>query len=580
MAHHKRPNIILVLVDDLGFSDIDCYGSEIHTPNLRRIAGEGVRFTQMYNCARCCPTRASLLTGLYPHQAGVGHMVKNLGEPGYQGYLRDDCLTIAEVLKSAGYKTGMVGKWHVGGIYSALNEEEWTPGTPDHPLPTQRGFDSYYGTLEGCGSYFNPHALMEGENFIHIPPEIKDYYYTDDLSDHAVEFINRSAKSRPEASGGATRSPEASGSPAHGTKTNGGPDQDRPFFLYLSYTAPHWPLHAPRETIEKYRGRYGRGRNIYRMERYERLLKAGIMEKSWPLSPQEATAPAWADVPNKEWEDMRMAVYAAQVDRMDRGIGKVLGALEENGIGDDTLVMFVSDNGGCSEFLHENGWIENYVYPTRDGRPVIPGNDPERMPGGEDTFMSYDKPWTNVSNAPFRLYKRWVHEGGIATPFIVRWPNGINTDDTGEILPHVLHVVDIMATCVDAAGASYPEQRNGKKIPRMEGESILPLFDNDSFGSGGVSGNAESSLDRDEKRETPVFWEHEGNEAVRLGDWKLVREYDKPWELYNMENDRTELNDLAETEKAREKKMEKMYLEWAERCEVKPWSEILPKLRG
>ncbi len=551
-THAPKPNIIIILVDDLGFSDIGCYGSEIQTPHLDKMGREGLRFTQMYNCARCCPTRASLLTGLYPHQAGVGHMVGNHGYPSYQGYLRDDCVTIPEVLKGAGYKTGMIGKWHVGGAYSAFNKNQWRPGTSGHPLPIQRGFDYYYGILEGCSNYYNPHTLMEGEKFIHIHPDIKDYYFTDDLSNHAVELINRwENPSSPNSLGGGNIDTDE--------------EKNAPFFLYVSYTAPHWPLHAPQMNIEKYRRKYNRGYNTYRMERYERLLSEGIMQRAWPLSPKDPVTPSWKVVENQEWEDMRMAVYAAQVDKMDEGVGRIMQALKDNNIYDNTLVMFLSDNGGCSEFLHENGWIENYVYPTRDGRPVKPGNDPDRMPGGEETFMSYDKSWTNVSNTPFRLYKRWVHEGGIATPFIVSWPRVIKNKSVksinniqGTLKPQVVHVVDIMATCVEATVASYPQTTNcGAPISPMEGESILPLLWGKFW-----------------ERTSPVFWEHEGNCAVRKGKWKLVREYDKPWELYNMEKNRTELEDLAFSEKERVRNMEKLYQVWADRCDVVPWNQI------
>lgn len=528
----ERPNIVLILADDMGFSDIGCYGSEIYTPYLDRMAENGLRFSQMYNCARCCPSRASLLTGLYPHQAGIGHMVANLGSPAYQGYLRDDVITIAEGLKLGGYNTGMSGKWHVGGYYKASDEASWKPGEEGHPIPTQRGFDKFYGTLEGCGSYFNPHTLMEGDKFIRVG-EDEDFYYTDAISEKAVQMIQEFSS------------------------------ENAPFFLYVSYTAPHWPLHARPEDVEKYRGKYLKGWDKLREERYERLVEMDMIKAEWNMSPRDENSPPWDDVTNKEWEDMRMAVYAAQVDRMDQGIGLIYDKLQELGLLDNTIIMFLSDNGGCEEILRENGWVEDLLYPTRKGERVRPGNDPSKMPGGEDTYMSYGLSWANMSNTPFRLYKHWVHEGGIATPFIVHWPRVIK--EKGAIIHEPFHVKDIMATCLEVAGVSYPETYEGKQIVPMEGESFLPLL---------TGKTGDGSLSR-----KPIVWEHEGNCAVRLGEWKLVRKYPGEWELYNIEEDRTELNDLADVYKDKAKELEAIYDEWAERCGVIPW-DILKKRRS
>jgi arylsulfatase A-like enzyme len=524
----KRPNIVLILADDMGFSDIGCYGSEISTPYLDRMAENGMRFSQMYNCARCCPSRASLLTGLYPHQAGVGHMVANLGSPAYQGYLRDDVLTIAEALKLGGYNTGMSGKWHVGGHYIIADEDNWEPGAKGYPIPTQRGFDRFYGTLDGCGSYFNPHTLMENGKFVHVS-EDEDFYYTDAISEKAVQMIEEFSASRD------------------------------PFFMYVSYTAPHWPLHALPEDIEKYRGKYLKGWDYVRQERYERLTEMGILKAQWDMSPRDSNSPSWDDVKNKEWEDMRMAVYAAQVDRMDQGIGLIYDRLRELGLLENTIVMFLSDNGGCEEILKENGWIEHLLYPTRKGEKVIPGNAPSRMPGDEDTYMSYGLSWANLSNTPFRLYKHWVHEGGISTPFIVHWPAAIK--EGGAVTHEPCHVKDIMATCIAAAGVCYPETYAGKQLIPMEGESLLPVL----MGTGSLSNS-------------PIVWEHEGNCAVRLGEWKLVRKYPGKWELYNIDDDRTELNDLADTHVDKVAELEAIYDEWANRCGVLSW-DILKKKR-
>jgi len=522
-----RPNIIVILVDDMGFSDIGCYGAEIQTPNLDELGTNGLRFAQMYNCARCCPTRASLLTGLYPHQAGVGHMTGNLGVREYQGYLRDDCVTIAEALRANGYRTLMSGKWHIGGGYQANQPETWRPGAPDHPIPVQRGFDEHYGMLGGGGSYFNPPYMARNDCI--VEPEGDDYYLTDAISDAAVEMIEGALKG------------------------------ENPFFLYVGYTAPHWPLHALPEDIAKYEGKYrGGGWDALRTARHEELKGLGILDSKWDISPRDEKAPAWPEVEERDWEDLRMAVYAAQVDRMDQGVGKIMAKLRELGQEDNTLAMFLSDNGGCAEFLaEETGRPERFRYdlPTRDGRPMRIGNTPKIAPGPADTFQSYDLPWANASNTPFRLYKHWVHEGGVATPLIVSWPAAV---PRSAIIHEPCHVIDIMATCLEAAGVGYPDEYQGQEITPMEGESLVPAIRGLSW-----------------TRERPIYFEHEGNRAVRDGIWKLVSRHPGDWELYNMENDRTETNDLADAESARVKQMVTMYEDWAARCGVLDWP--LPK---
>ncbi len=519
----QRPNLLVILADDMGYSDIGCYGSEIRTPNLDRLARGGVRFSQMYNCARCCPTRASLLTGLYPHQTGVGFMVGDQGHPGYRGRLNNHCATIAEALKPSGYRTFLSGKWHVGGHYQANNPASWRPGGSDFPIPVERGFDEHYGLLGGAGSYFHPPYTIHNRELIQPDLERDGYYLTDDLSDQAVRMIGEARADH------------------------------QPFFLYLAYTAPHWPLHAPAEDIERYRGRYRDGWDALRRTRHEKLKSLGILDSSWPTSPRDERAPAWEDVADKEWEDLRMAVYAAQVDRMDQGIGRVLDELERTNALDNTLILFLSDNGGCAEFLAEDSDKPEpmrYNIPLPDGRPMRCGNSPSIAPGPEDTFASYDLPWANASNTPFRLYKHWVHEGGIATPLIVHWPDAA---PAGAIRHTPCHVIDIMATCLDAAGASYPTEFNGHAVTPLRGESLLPV------------------LHRDRPRNQPIFFEHEGNCAVREGDWKLVRKHPGTWELYNMREDRTELHDLAAGEPERVRRLAALYDEYARTSQVLPW---------
>lgn len=522
----SKPNIILILADDMGFADIGCMGSEVRTPNIDAMAASGVILTQMYNCARCCPTRAALLTGVYPHKAGIGHMGLNFGTPAYQGHLRNDSATIAEVLKGAGYQTMMSGKWHVGGEFDAREVDTWRPGDLEHPTPRQRGFDRFYGILDGACSFFSPHYVMQDDDRTEVAAD--DFHLTEAISDKAVEMIDDAATG------------------------------DKPFFLYLAYTAPHWPLHAHDEDIAKYDGTYAAGWDACRTARHEEMNGRGLLQSPWEISPRDADAPPWQDVKTKDWEAARMAVYAAMVDRMDQGIGRVLAALERHEITDDTIVMFLSDNGGCAEFMAEDGWAQFYPELNLDGSQVTYGNIPSLRPGGKQTFMSYDLPWANVSNAPFRLYKHWVHEGGISTPLVVQWPARIK----GPHIAHgASHVVDIMPTLLEAAGARYPADLGGHPLQPLDGENLTDLL-------GG----------KDWQREQPIFWEHEGNSAIRLGQWKLVRQHGQEWELYDMEADRTELNDLRLRNVDVALDLKHQYAAWAKSVGVRDWAQLQAEL--
>ena len=518
-----RPNFVIILADDMGFSDIGAYGSEIRTPTLDRLAANGVAFTQMYNYARCCPSRAALLTGLSPHRAGVGFMVQDLQTPGYEGYLNASCVTVAEALQASGYRTLMSGKWHVGGAYDLRDPASWSvAGDERHPLPTQRGFDEFYGILAGATSFYHPVTLMRGETF--VMPEGDDYYFTDAVSDEAVRMIEGAAQ------------------------------DDAPFLLYLAYTAPHWPLHAYEEDIARYEGVYRGGWDALRTARHEELKGKRLLDERWPISARDPYAPAWDEIPNKQWEALRMSVYAAQIDRMDQGIGRVMATLDRLGLTDNTLVTFMSDNGGCAEFLAEDtpGPVpRQWDVPTRDGRPVRIGNIDGLRPGPDDTFMSYDLPWANASNSPFRMYKHWVHEGGISTPFIAHWPARTNAP---RIVHEPVQIMDIMATCLAAAGSPYPAERNGQPLHPLEGESFLDLVEGRSW-----------------SRDKPLVWEHEGNCAIRQGQWKLVRRFPERWELYDMSEDRTELNDLAPHDAPRVARMAQLYDEWAAQTGVAGW---------
>ncbi|MCZ6633130.1 MAG: sulfatase-like hydrolase/transferase [bacterium] len=517
----SRPNILVILNDDMGYSDLGCYGGEVQTPNLDRLAANGLRFTQFYNTARCCPTRASLLTGLHPHQASVGHMMDDLDYDGYRGDLNMRSVTIAEALKSAGYATYMSGKWHIS--------RHIAPDGPNHSWPRQRGFDRYFGILGGAAHYWNPQTLTRDNTGISVDELPEDFFLTDAISDQAADYVREHAQS----------------------------DEEPPFFLYTAYTSPHWPLHAHEEDIEKYKGRFAAGWDQLREERIQRMREMGILKDTWPLSERDASQVPWEEAEHKEWQQRRMEVYAAQIDRMDQGIGRILEALEETGQMDNTLIMFLADNGGCAEELGSTRGM-NIAHPsTRDGRPVMRENDPSVMPGPEETYQSYGVPWANVSNTPFRRYKHWTHEGGISTPLIVHWPDQVREKGVFRHQPGQL--TDIMATCLEVAGAEYPETYNNNDIFPLEGTSLVPIFSDQDNGK------------------DHLIWEHEGNCAVRKGKWKLVRYYPSDWELYDIEADRTELNDLAEENPEVVAELEAIFNAWAERCPIQPWDNIIAR---
>jgi arylsulfatase A-like enzyme len=434
----------------------------------------------------------------------------------YSGYLNDSCLTIAEALQATGYQTFMSGKWHVGGNYDAEPPQRWRPGTTGYPIPLQRGFDRFFGTLTGSGSYYQPSTLMRQDHF--VDQQDPDWYYTDAIAEEACAMIN-------------------------------GRDNSRPFFLYLAFTAPHWPLHARRNLIDGYLDVYRPGWDRLREERYERLVAAGLIDPGWRLSPRDHDAWPWADAILQDWEVARMAAYAAQVEAVDHALGQVIdtahAALEP---GESAMVLVLSDNGGCSELLREDvvpdgQWPSSLPLATLDGRPVRFGNRPDTRPGSPDTFASYDVCWANLSNAPFRRFKRWVHEGGISTPFIMSWPGRV---PAGTTVRFPAHIIDVMPTLLAAAGTSYPGHRDGHPLPALAGISLLDYV-----------GDAATPPDR------MLFFEHEGHRALRAGDWKLVSVNQGDWELYNMERDRTELVDHAAREKARVQELAQQWGQWA-----------------
>jgi arylsulfatase len=489
----KKPNIVVILADDLGYADIGCYGGEIKTPNLDKLAQNGLRFTNFFNTARCCPSRASLLTGLYSHQAGVGHMTDNLKLPGYQGQLHRNCITIAELLRLVGYRNYMVGKWHLS---SNSNMKE-----PNDTWPVSRGFHRFYGTIPGGGNYFRPHGLVRDQTPIEPPKE--GYYYTEAISDNAVQFVRDHKKDHAQS----------------------------PFFLYVAYTSPHWPLHALKEDIARYRGQYRAGWDVLRTQRQKKMLELGIIDSKWKTPASDAKA--FKDLTEKEIDelDLRMAIYAAQVDRMDQGIGRIIASLEKEGLLNDTLVMFMADNGACAEIIERGTGGEL---------------------GGPDSFSSYGVGWAWFSNGFLRLFKHWVHGGGVSSPLIVHWPTRIPPTSHGQLRRQPGHLIDIMATCADVSGAKYPAEHKGNKITPLEGKSLLPAL-------------ADKAIERE-----AIHWEHEGNKAILVGQWKLVSKHPGPWELYNLEQDRAETTDLAKSHPERVRDLAARWQAWAERSHVLP----------
>jgi len=476
-AADPRPNIVLIMADDMGFSDIGCYGGEIQTPNLDRLAREGMRFTQFYNNAKCTTTRATLLSGMYPRNNG--------------SKIPRDLPTIAETMRAAAYQTGMSGKWHLGNK------------PPQRPI--DRGFDEYYGLMDGAVNFFNPaqpdpdfkggkvRVFGHNDELIHSFPA--NFYTTDFFAAHTSETMQRFAKA------------------------------GKPFFIHLAFNAPHYPLHAWPEDIAKYRGKYKMGWEELRRQRYARQLAMGLLDPKWQLSPTDEQSYDWATA-NQDWEDLRMATYAAMVDRMDQNIGKVLQTIHDLGIEDNTVVIFLSDNGGCTE---EPG-----------------GRDDTQQPGIVSTYTTVGPAWGWAQNTPFRRYKSWVNEGGISTPLIVRWPGHVQP---GSMTGQMGHIIDILPTCLELAGAKPLTEINGQKTKPLEGRSLASIL------------RGEQRLQSEE-----LCWEWDGNCAIRHGQWKLVWDTLNPkqqWELYDLVADRTELHNLAAAKPNVVQDLAAAYTAWA-----------------
>ena len=490
VAAAPRPNIVMIISDDMGYSDLGCYGGEIKTPNLDRLAAGGLRFANYYSNNMCVVARASLMTGNYP---GVARK---------DGQLNWNCATVPELLRTAGYRTLMSGKWHLSEA-----EQEGTPNA--------RGFDHWYGTYHGAGSFFAPASLTRDGKNVEEEFQDTDYYYTDAITDNALTFLKDSLDEKP----------------------------DKPFFLYLAYTAAHWPLHAKPEDIEPYKGKFSEGWDVLREKRYTRMKALGLLDAKWPLSPRHPDVPAWEDEEHQAWQERRMEVYAAQVTSMDTNIGRVVEFLRSRGELENTLILYQHDNGGCHVEYGKNRKGPYLPEKTRDGRPMTPGNLPDVMPGPEHTYQSYGYGWANLSNTPFRLYKQHDHEGGIRSPLIAHWPGGIVA--RGHISKEVCHVTDLLATFLEISGATYPATFNDRFLTGHVGRSIVPAL------LGGRLSERDS-----------YFWKHARGKAVRQGDWKLVSEARNPWELYRLDLDGTELRDLTKLHPEKAAELEKAFQAW------------------
>jgi arylsulfatase A-like enzyme len=498
-----RPNVVVILLDDVGFSDIASYGGEIPTPNLDKLTAGGLRFTQFYNSARCSPSRASLLTGTYPHQAGVGHLeaIAVPNSKGLHGKLSDRVVTLAEVAKSAGYYTAMAGKWHVG-LERGVG-------------PWQRGFD--HSIASPLGELYYPDQPQENAKNVYIDgrkvpansSEVGqgDWYSSDLFVEWQGKFIQQA---------------EA---------------EHKPFFLYMPFVAAHFPLMAPPEDVAKFKGKYLRGWDVLRRERFERQKKLGIIDRNAHLPEPLVNSYDWdkLSATDKDRFDTIMAVYAATITRVDQAIGTLVDKLRTSGELDNTLILFMCDNGGNGES-------------GPDGRLLggAPGSSKSRIFAGMN--------WATLQNTPFQYFKHYTEEGGIATPLIAHWPRGIDPKLNGSFVRAPGHLIDVMPTLVDLAGATYPKTFNGNAIVPMQGRSMVPAFHGQAL-----------------HRAAPIFWEHEGNRAVRGGKWKLVARFREPWQLFDMTTDRVEEHDLAAKQPALVRKMAAQWDEWAARSYVDPW---------
>jgi arylsulfatase A-like enzyme len=501
------PNIVFVLVDDVGFADIGCFGSEISTPHIDALAREGVQFTNFHVNPMCSPTRASLLTGLNPHNAGMGHIAQDdPGFPGYAAELAEDAVTAAEVLRARGYATFMVGKWHL------CRDADMQSTGPKHSWPIQRGFDRYYGILEAFTNLHQPHRLVQDNSVVDIDSYPEDYFLTDDLTERAIGMIRDAAASRP----------------------------GQPFFLYMAHPAAHAPLHAKADDIDRYARMYDEGWDEIRRRRFERQIELGIVDEGTALPPANPDAGAWADLDDERRQLFAryMAVYAAMVDEIDQSVGRLRQALEETGQWDNTLLVFLSDNGASRE--GEATGTTNY-FAHLAGGPDTVARDAVRLDdiGSARTMPHYPRGWAMAGNTPFRLYKRNTHAGGHQVPCVVSWPRGVRD---GALAPGLRaqygHCIDVLPTALHLAGIAPLAERHGRPARPMNGTSLAGVLADGSHG----------------EVRTEQYYELEGHRGFYRDGWEVVTDHqprtrfdDDEWELYDLRADPTETTDLATT---------------------------------
>lgn len=525
----KRPNIMLILMDDMGYSDPGCFGGEVNTPNIDALANQGIRFTQFFNSGRSCPSRGALLTGLYPHQAGITAMGVSLNR---------QCVTVPEVLVNAGYHTSMSGKWHLSRTTGLGNREDqmnWLshrntfnnrPFSDIETYPCNRGFEEHWGTIWGVGNHYDLFSLVHNEEPIDPKAEDPNFYSTDYITTKAIEMLD-------------------------GYATDG---DDKPFFMYVSYNAPHWPLHAKPEDIAKYKGVYDGGWDKLREDRYNRMVELGLVDPSeTPVAPNESHRD-WEKEADKAFQAANMEVHAAMVDCVDKGIGKIIAELKKNGQYDNTIIIFTSDNGASSE----NYEIGDFDRHDRTRTEPVVHNAP--VPGAETTYNYLGTGWAGAVNTPFRYWKRQSFHGGIAAPTIISWPEGMSESTKGTIVKDPCHFIDVMPTVLDLAGAEYPTEYSGNTIKALpaEGRSLMPIINGGHF-----------------NEERVLYWEHEGGKAVRKGDWKLTAlTGGGGWQLFNLANDYSETNNVTVENPAKFRELKQLWDEWAPSCGLKPTANV------
>ncbi len=522
----KRPNIMLIVVDDMGYSDLGCFGGEVESPNLDGLAENGIRFTQFFNSGRSCPSRASLLTGLYAQQVGITGMGLSLNK---------ECVTIPEVLREAGYHTAMSGKWHLSltqGIGNKADQMAWLshqntfnnrPFAPIDTYPCNRGFEEHWGTIWGVVDHFDPFSLVHNEEAIYTDAIPEDFYSTDFITEKAVDMIDDLSK------------------------------KEEPFFMYVSYNAPHWPLHAKPEDIAKYKGKYDEGWDVMRERRYDRMVELGLIDPAQTPRAKNESGRLWENEADKKFQSANMEVHAAMIDCVDQGVGQIIAKLKATGEYDNTIIIFTSDNGASSE-NYNIGDFDRHDR-IRDGR-MVTHNAP--VPGDQLTYNYLGTGWGGAVNTPFRYWKRESFHGGIAAPTIVSWPEGLKAK-SGSIVNDPCHFIDLMPTCIELAGAEYPETYNGHTIQPLvaEGRSLMPIIDGNHWDS-----------------DRTIFWEHETGRAVRVGDWKLTSLCGGGWQLFNLANDYSETNNVSAENPDKVKELKQLWNTWAKGVGLKVADDI------